>query len=289
MRNGLLGFIVLLCSAPLGAEIELQQADGSRLILPAPANRIITLSPHLTELAFAAGAGGQIIATVEYSNFPESAVGIPRVGDAFRLDLERIISLQPELVIAWQSGNPRQAVERLAAFDIPAWSVEIRDPAEIATVIEAIGLATDNDSDAGQQAADFRERLQQLARSYSQLDPVDYFYQVAARPLFTVNGQHLISRSLALCGGRNIFADEPGLAHQISHEAVIVSNPAALIAPVGEQATDPLASWRDWPSMQAVNHDALILLPADEISRATPRLLDAVEFACRLFQQIRDN
>ena len=281
--------MLLLCAAPLGADVELQQPDGSSLILPAPAGRIITLSPHLTELAFAAGAGGQIVATVEYSNFPENAAGIPRVGDAFRLDLERIISLRPELVIAWQSGNPRQAIERMADFGIPAWSVEIRDPVEIAAVIEAIGRATANETAAEQEAAAYRDRLHNLAGSYSQLEPVDYFYQVAEKPLYTINGQHLISRSLALCGGRNIFASESGLAHQVSQEAVIVANPAALVAPAGVKAADPLASWRNWPSMRAVGNDALILLPADQISRATPRLLDAVEIACRLFQQIREN
>lgn len=288
-RSCLLLFLSLLCAAPLGADIELRQADGSTLTLQGPAGRIITLSPHLTELAFAAGAGKQIIATVEYSNFPEGAAEISRVGDAFRLDLEKIISLKPELVIAWLSGNPRQAVERLGAFEIPVWTIEIRNPAEIADIIEAIGLATGNIAAAEQAAAGYRKRLQHIAGSHAGLKPVDYFYQVAEKPLYTVNGRHLISRGLALCGGRNIFADEPGLAQQVSHESVIVADPAVLIAPAGELAPDPLSAWRSWPSMRAVSQGALILLPADEISRATPRLLDAVEFACSLFQQIRES
>jgi iron complex transport system substrate-binding protein len=124
------------------ADIELPQANGGVLELPAPVNRIVTLSPHLTELAFAAGAGARIVATVAFSEYPAAAADIARVGDAFRLDIERIVSLKPDLVIAWQSGNPQAAVAQLGALDIAVWSVEIREPAEIPDMVEASGRRT---------------------------------------------------------------------------------------------------------------------------------------------------
>jgi iron complex transport system substrate-binding protein len=146
-----------LISTPLFAAVELRQADESRLILPGPAETIITLAPHLTELVFAAGAGSKIIATVEYSDFPAAAVDIPRVGDAFRLDLERIFTLKPGLVIAWQSGNPQAAVAYLQSLGIPTWTIEIRRPEDVATVLEARASGSEQAREAAKRT---RLRLQ---------------------------------------------------------------------------------------------------------------------------------
>lgn len=280
---------VFVCS-PLfaGAEIKLEQADSSELLLASPASRVITLSPHLTELVFAAGSGDHLIATVEYSDYPEAARDIPRIGDAFRLDVERIVALRPDLVIAWDSGTPRPAVAQMRSLGIPVWSVEIREPGEIADILEATGRATARPGIAGAAADVLRQRLVDLSKRYQGVDTLDYFYQVGSAPLFTVNGDQLISKGLSLCGGRNIFADEPGLAFQVSHESVIVANPDVLFAPYLDDSPDPLLAWREWPSMLAVRQDALFLLPADPVSRATPRFLDSLELACKLLHGLRE-
>lgn len=271
------------------AEIRLEQADGSTLSLAAPVTRLVTLSPHLTELVFAAGAGDQLIATVEYSEYPEAAAVIPRIGDAFRLDVERIVTLHADLVIAWDSGNPRPAIDQLRSLGVPVWSVEIREPGEIADILEAIGTATGRSESANSESNKIRERLINLTRQYAGVDVLDYFYQVGVKPLFTINGDHLISKGLSLCGGHNVFDTEPGLAFQVSYESVIVANPDALFAPYLEDMPDPLAAWRDWPAMRALRRGALFLLPADPISRATPRFLDSLEFACKLLHSLREH
>ena len=283
---GLLLALAWTASASANA-IVLDQPDGSELILTEPASRLVVLSPHLAELAYAAGAGDSLLATVEYSDFPAEATRLPRVGDAFRLDIERIVALQPDLVIAWGSGNPQAAQEQIRSLGLPVWSVEIRDPGEIADVLQDMGKATGNLATAGPAAQRLRQRLQQLATRYQGVPVLDYFYQVDERPLFTINGDHLISKGLVLCGGHNIFDDQPGLAFQVAHESVIVANPHALFAPHPEETPDPLAAWRQWPGMQAVQSEALFLLPADEISRATPRWLDSLELACTLLHQLR--
>jgi iron complex transport system substrate-binding protein len=279
----LLSSLLLAVAGPLLAQqVELQQSDGSTLVLPQPAKTIITLSPHLTELAFAAGAGAQLIAAAEYSNYPAAAAQLPRVGDAFRLDLERIISLQPDLVIAWESGNPALAVSRLQEFGLNTWVIEIRQPEVIASTLEQLGAAA-GQLEAGQEAArQVRLRLAEINESGTGRPKVSYFYQVAEQPLFTLNGQHLISQSLALCGGENIFAGESVLAPQISLEAVIVRDPDVMFAAVIEAQPDPLVAWQQWPKLQAVRNQRLYTLPADQISRATPRMLDAIVTACRL-------
>lgn len=267
--------------------IELEQADGSNLSLQGPAKRLVTLSPHLAELVFTAGAGDLLLGTVAYSDYPAAAADIPRIGDAFRLDAESILARRPDLVIAWDSGNPQAAVDQLRSLGLTVWSVEIREPEEIADILEAIGSATGRPEPARSHGRIIRERLARLARQYQQASQMEYFYQVGVKPLFTINGEHLISKGLTLCGGRNVFEDENGLAFQVGYEAVIVANPDALFAPRPEGAPDPLAAWRDWPAMRAVQRDALFLLPADPVSRATPRFLDSLEFACTLLDGLR--
>lgn len=281
--------VLFTCSpSTVAEEISLSQADGSRLILAGPSRRIVTLSPHLTELVYAAGAGDRLVATVEYSEYPAAALEIPRIGDAFRLDIERIVSLHPDLVIAWDSGNPRPAMAQLRSLGVSVWAVEIRIPGEIADTLEYIGTATGLGQTANLRAEGFRQRLDDLSRQYQGVESLDYFYQVGARPLFTLNGSHLVSKGLSLCGGHNVFDQEPGLAFQVGYESVIIANPDALFAPYLEGDADPLAAWREWPAMRAVQQNALFLLPADSISRATPRFLDSLEYACKLLHSLRE-
>lgn len=288
MRTAVLCLYLAFYTHQAAAQIRLPQSDGGILELREPATRLITLAPHLTELVFAAGAGDLLIATGAYSEFPEAAKSLPRIGDAFRIDMERIIALQPELILAWDSGNPRLAIGQLRALGLPTWTLEIRQPGEIAVTLQQIGEATGRVDSGRRAAVRFMSRLNRLASRYSEGAPLDYFYQVEQKPLFTINGTHLISQVLSLCGGRNIFGDESALAFQVTHEAVVLANPHALFAPAVTGQADPLAEWKQWPGLTAVRHGALFLLPADEISRATPRLLDAAEIACRLLDGLRE-
>ena len=271
------------------ASIDLTQANGETLTLPGPASSIVTLAPNLAELVFAAGAGESLKAVVEYSNFPEQVAQIPRVGDAFRIDLERIIELKPDLVIAWKSGNPQTALQKLIQMGISVWQVEITRPQEIAEVVEDISRTAGTQHIGKAVALNLRNRLDLLKRQNTDKTPLSFFYQVAPRPLYTINNQHIISRSLAICGGYNIFSDLSALATQISREAVIISDPQVMIAPETEGDPPALIAWKEWPQLQAVQNDNMLYLPADEISQATPRLLDSIDFACKLLDQVRNN
>jgi len=269
------------------ADIRLPQANGGILTLPAPAERIITLAPNLAELVFAAGAENHLKAVTEYSSFPTQVQQIPRIGDAFRIDLERIVALEPDLVIAWSSGNPQTALKKLQQLGINVWQIEITRPEEIANAVENISHAAGTQSIGLAVARQLRNQLADLRQQNVDKSPVEFFYQIAPRPLYTINGQHIISRSLEVCGGLNVFSELPALAPQISRESVILANPQAMIAP--EISGDPpaLAGWQDWPRLQAVLNKTMLYLPADEISQATPRLLDSIDLACKLLDEVR--
>jgi iron complex transport system substrate-binding protein len=271
------------------ATIDLPQANGETLSLSAPATRIITLAPNLAELVFAAGAGDHLQAVVEYSDFPAAVLQIPRIGDAFRIDLERIIELQPDLVIAWKTGNPQAALQKLEKLGINVWQMEITRPEEIADAVEIISLAAGTQAHGQAVAQQLRNKLSALSKENAGKTPVAFFYQIAPRPLYTVNGRHIISRSMEICGGQNVFADLQALAPQVSRESVILANPQVMIAPEITGEPPALNVWEDWPHLQAVQNRAMLYLPADDISRAAPRLLDGIELACKLLDEVREN
>ena len=277
----------IVFSGTATAGIVLPQAGGGELLITRPASRIVTLAPNLAEMLFAAGAGKQLIATVEYSNFPPPVRDLPRIGDAFRFDLERIVALEPDLVIAWESGNPTAALDRLESLGLKVWRTEIRQPGDIAGLLEAMARAAGLAQGPVPAAAAVREQLDRIIAGHHGKAPVSYFYQVSAQPLFTLNGEHLVSQGLRLCGGVNVFEGEPVLAPQVTREAVLVADPAVLIAPVLPDEDDPLDHWRTWPRLSAVRNKAFVYLPADEISRATPRFLDSLDTACKLLQGLR--
>ena len=280
----LCGLVVVQQSA---ADIILPQAGGGTLALAAPANSIVTLAPNLAELVFAAGAGARLKAVVEYSSFPPPVADIPRVGDAFRIDIERIVALRPDLVIAWKSGNPQSALQKLQQLGINVWQVEITGPEEIAGAVENISTAAGTEAAGRAEASRLRELLARLQRQNTGKSRLDYFYQISPRPLYTVNGQHIISRSLAVCGGHNVFAELPSLAPPISRESVIMANPQVMIAPAVKGEPPALHSWQEWPRLQAVQTGSMLYLPADEINQATPRLLNSIELACKYFDEVR--
>lgn len=291
VRRAFAGLLTIASAAwPLSAaatdtRLALAQHGGGELVLAAPATRLITLGPHLAELVFLAGAGDLLLATTEYSDFPPAAADLPRIGDAFRFDLERLIDLDPDLVIAWSSGNPGAALTAMDALGLPVWRTEVRTVGDMARLLLDLGRATGRDASA--PAIDLRQRWAGLERRYADRPEARYFYQVAERPLYTVNGEHLISQGLAACGARNVFHDLPGLAPQVGIEAVLEADPDLLVTGRLAPEDDPLAHWRDWPRLAAVRDEGFVYLPADLINRATPRMLDAVESACAAIEAWR--
>jgi iron complex transport system substrate-binding protein len=263
--------------------VEVTDDSGKRLTLNAPAMRIISLAPHVTEQLFAIGAGERIVGAVDYSDYPEEAKQIPRVGGYSRLDLEQILALKPDLIVGWQSGNNSQQLERLEALGLNVYRSEPRRLDDIASGMERLGRLTGNESNANNQATHFRQQVEQLRSAAQGRAPRTLFYQIWDRPLMTVNGEHLINEVITLCGGRNIFAALPLLTPKVSTEAVIAADPEVIIASgMGEERPEWLDAWRQWPQLRAVKGGRLYVINPNLIQRATPRLLDGVAQMCRL-------
>lgn len=288
-RSTRLLVLMLLCGGTVRAEIVVTDATGARVRLAAPARRIVSLAPHITEVLFAAGAGDRIVGTVDYSNYPPAAKNIRRVGSYAQLDMEAVAALKPDLVIAWQAGNASAHVDKLRAFGLTIYTTQPDRVEDIASSLEQFGRLAGTDADATAAARAFRARLAQLRARYEHRPPVRVFYQVWKNPLTTVNGQQIISDAIRLCGGVNVFADLPGLAPTISAEAVLAANPEAIIASgMGDERPDWLDDWRRWKQITAATRDNLFFIPPDIIQRHTPRLLEGSERLCVQLETVRE-
>ena len=279
---------LVLGSAAAVAEIRLSDDAGRSLSLKQPARRIVSLAPHLTELLFAAGAGGQLVGTVEYSNYPRAARNIPRIGDSAQLDLERIVALKPDLVLVWRDGNAQRQLEKLLHLGIPVFYNEPRRLPDIARAIEQFGVLAGTEAVALPAARAFSARVAQLRRRYADGAPVNLFFQIWDQPLMTVNGEHLISDVIRLCGGRNLFAGLKPLTPEISVEAVLAADPEAIVGVTSEPGqAGNLDAWKQWPRLKAVAGGNLFVIDSDLISRNTPRILDGAEALCAHLAAVR--
>lgn len=263
-----------------------------------PPQRIVTLAPSLTELVFAVGAGDRVVGVDQSSNFPAAARSIARVGDHARVDIERIVALKPDVVLAWRHGNPSRELAQLEALGLPLFHLEPRRLDDVPRALERLGALLGREAQGGEAARSLRDELQRLRTQAAARTPVDVFYQVWREPLLTLNHDHLVSDVIALCGGRNLFGGLPQLVPQLSAEAVVAARPEAILTTRlqtedGEGARrepgEPsLAPWRRFASMPAVRGRWLFTLPGDTISRQGPRIAQGARAVCEALQTVRD-
>ncbi|MBA3032078.1 MAG: cobalamin-binding protein [Gammaproteobacteria bacterium] len=278
-----------LCAAlPVRADVVVQDDTGTTVRLKNPARRIVSLAPHVTETLFAAGAGAQIVGTVDFSDFPEAARRVPRVGGYSKLDLEAIAALKPDLAIGWASGNSQAHIEKIRALGIPVYLAQPERIEDVARNLERYGELAGTPEAARAAAAGFRARLQALRAQYGMRPKVRTFYQIWKQPLMTVGGAQVITDVIHLCGGENVFADLKPLAPKVTVEAVLAVDPEVIVASgMGEARPEWLDDWRQWKAVTAVKRDNLFFIPPDLIQRHTPRLVEGAARLCAHLETAR--
>lgn len=267
------------------ATITVIDDGGNTLSLPTSAKRIISLAPHTTELLFAAGAGKNIIGVSSFSDFPPEASRITSVGSSTQLDIERIVSLRPDLVVAWKSGNSARQIARLRQLGIAVFESEPQTLDQIASSIERLAVLAGTEEAAGTAAAAFRQQLNSLRTQYQQRSSVSVFYQVWSKPLMTLNGSHLVSQVLHMCGGKNSFAQLPQIAPTITTESVVRANPEVIF--VSDESTDTIKRWQQFVNLTAVKRNNIFNINSTLMNRAGPRILSGAKQLCENLEQAR--
>lgn len=280
-------FVACLAAAPAVHAIEVSDDRGRTVRLPAPAQRIVTLAPHLAEVVHAAGAGSRLAGVARFSDYPDAVRRLPQVGDAARVDAERILALQPDLVLAWKSGNQPGDVARLERLGLRVYVTEPSRLADVPRLLRGVGALSGTAQQAASTEYIFNNKINSLRSIYGGRSAVRVFYEIWHRPLLTVSGRHMISDVIALCGGINVFADAALLTPTVSPEAVLTARPDVVLG--GSSATTAqafAAQWRRYPVTALRNLPAFYVHP-DLIQRATPRIADGAQAVCEALDRVR--
>jgi iron complex transport system substrate-binding protein len=275
-------------SVALGAWLLIGSSASAQTEPVAAMERMVSLAPHLTELAFVAGAGDRIIATVDYSDYPDAAKRIPRVGDAFRVDYERLLKLSPQLVLAWDTGTPQSTIARIRELGISVELFSTQRIADVSRELRLIGELAGTRSTAEQAAKRFETEMAALAAQYQARDAIRVFIQINEQPLYTVNRAQIISEVVELCGGVNVFAALSALAPAVGEEAVLAAEPEVILS-VDETVTDPMKRWQRWKHLRAVRAKNVFSAPSDNLARPTTRLVAGTQAVCEILDTARHN
>lgn len=270
-----LGLLACGCSEPS----EVAVAGGAY-------QRVVTLAPNLTELVYAIDSGDKLVGVSAWSDYPDAVADLPVVGDAFSVDHEQLAMLRPDLLLVWESGTPQRTVDELRKLGYNVAVIRTRGLLDIAAALLQIGSLVGRQGEAAQAAERFQRQLAELRRTYEKSEPISVFYQVSARPLYTINREHYVSELISLCGGTNIFGDLNALAPTVTVESVVERNPEVMLAST-DAGDDGFEEWQRWPDIAANRYGNLYLLPPDELARATPRLLSAGSAMCLALHQAR--
>lgn len=284
----LAGLTTLATANAASAAITVRDDDGNVVTLQRPAQRIIAMAPHVTELLYAAGGGDKIVGAVTYSDYPEAAKKLPRIGDNRQVDMERVIAMKPDLIVVWLHGSSERQIETLRQLHIPLFHSEPTKLDGIADNVLRLGQLMGTESVAQPVAAEIRQQFAALAKQYGNRSPVRMFYQVWDKPLYTLNGGSIVSDAMRLCGGVNIFADLKATAPVVSNEAVLQADPEAIFG-TGEKNYGGVSLWRPYTTMKAVRNDNLYTLDGELLNRAGPRMVAGTTALCEKLELARQH
>jgi iron complex transport system substrate-binding protein len=283
-----IGLVIVLLWSQFSWALSVVDNTGRTLTLEQPAQRIISLAPHITENLFSAGLGDKIVGSVSYSDYPEKAKSIPRIGTYKAINIEQIIALKPDVIIAWHSGNIIRQIEKLESLGIPIFYSEPRNLDDIAVNIERMGSLGGTSDIAQKKAQKFRQTLAQLKHRYQSKSSVKTLYQVWNNPLMSINQDHFISKAIEVCGGVNVFADAPTLVPQFGLESIIAKNPEVIIAGTMPKFRQTWSDgWQRWTGVDAVKNQQLYFLTGDHMQRPTFRALKGIEELCGYIDKTR--
>lgn len=250
--------------------------------------RIVALAPHIVEMLFDIGAGKQIVGTVEYADFPDAALKIPRIGSYHGIKIEKVLELKPDLVIVWRSGSKDSDIEQMEKMGLKIIYSQPHKIEDVARELRKLGKYTGHEVQAEMVANRYLERLKKLRQKHENIAPMKVFYQLWPEPMRTINKETWINQLIEVCQGQNVFADNPTPYPQIGIENVIVSQPEVIILPDEKSNKEqPVIDWHKWPEIPAAKHNRFIRVNADVMHRFSTRMLEGIEDMCEKIDAFR--
>lgn len=274
--------------APAVGAVTVHDDAGNAVTLDKPAMRVISMAPHVTETLFAAGGGSRIVGAVNYSDYPEAAKSIPRIGSNREIDMERVISMKPDLIVAWMHNNSERQIEMVRKLGVPVF---LSDPQKLEGIpdnVARLGQLMGTQAVADPAAAELRRQLASLRSRYAGRPTVRTFYQVWDKPLYTLSGRHIITDALRLCGGENIFDKLTVTAPIVSIESVLQADPEAVFG-TAEKNYGGVNLWKPYASLTATRKDNLFTVDGNLLNRAGPRMIAGTAVLCEKLELARQH
>jgi iron complex transport system substrate-binding protein len=275
----------LVGSSVLQAQPVFEDALGRKITVAKPPRRIVSLAPNITEILYALDIGHRIVGVTIYSDYPDEAKQKPKVGSYVNLNIERIISLKPDLIIGTYGGNPRATILHLEQLGFPVYVTRTETAAEMLAMIEDIGAITHTSEKAGILADMLRERINAVTSKVRNARHPMVFLEINAKPLITTGAGSFQHEVITLAGGRNLAADSPARYPQYSLEDVVKKGPDVILISTMDRAglfEQQKAQWMRWENIPAVQNNRIYLIDSDLVDRASPRIVDGLEEMARL-------
>jgi iron complex transport system substrate-binding protein len=270
--------------APAKGTTIVDQA-GRTVTVPDNPKRIISLAPNITEILFAVGAGETIVGVSEYSDYPPEAAGLPEVGSYIKPNLEAIVALKPDLVIATADGEKRVEINRLAALGIAVYIINPRTIAGVVATVREIGRLTGRGNKAEDTARAMEERIERVRARVAGLPRVSTLLVLNTNPLITVNGDTFQNEMMDAAGGRNIASGERIRYPTLTYEEVVVRAPEVIIMTTmspDEDYRTVAAEWLRFTTVPAVARGRIFVVDSDIVDRPCPRMVQGLEELARL-------
>ncbi len=279
-----LAAIVLLPCMPTAAETVKDQL-GRNVDVPGEPKRIVALAPSITEIIFQLNQAHRLKGVTQFSNYPPQALSLPKVGSYVRLDLERIVALDPDLCIGIKDGNPKEIVDRLQSMKIPVYVV---DPRNLDTVIETIldiGQLLNASERANLLAKTMDNRLQRVMKTASQIEKRPrVFIQIGISPIIAAGSKTFIHDLIIKAGGINVAAGSTAYPRYSREQVLALSPEIIIITSMARQAgfEKVKRDWSQWPNLPAAQNQSIFLVDSDVFDRPSPRLMDGLELLVKL-------
>jgi iron complex transport system substrate-binding protein len=276
--------LVLLLAGPVFGR-ELVDQVGRRVVMPETLTRVVSLAPNLTEASYEVNGGAALVGATRFATHPASAAALPRVGSYVNLDIERIVSLKPQLCLAIRDGNPKAVVERLEQLGIPVYVFDPKNLEEVIDVLVRLGELFGTEQSANLRATDYRQRLERVDRLVRQVEHRPrVFFQIDTQPVISAGRDTFLDRLLTRAGAVNLAGGRNGYPRYSWEELLALAPEVVLLASMGGGQSDAelRADWLAWPQIPAVAKERLFVVDSDLFDRPSARLIDALEYLLRL-------
>ena len=269
-------------AAAAAAPWQVRDDEGRLLSLAAPPQRIVSLSPGATAMLFAAGGGARVVGTPDFSVEPAAASAVARIGDSHGFDLERILALHPDVVVAWTGAFSAAQLLPFERAGLPVYRHRVARLDDLPVALRRLGALLDTSEIAGRSADQLQHRIAALRRQYQRANAPRVLLQVWDRPVYTLGGEQLISDALEACGYRNLYGELRDAAPAVSLESIAARDPDVIVALAADErsARDWLEQWRAFPRLSAVRQGRLYAFVDARLSRLGPEAVSATEALC---------